>query len=109
MDESWFTEMMSFTREVTGIVLTAFHAEAFNWSLQEKETAGQSIAHLHLHIVPRYPDDFPAPGDWYPKIQHNYNAILDSNYRRQLSDTEMHDIVNKLRLIAAKRKLFSDL
>jgi bis(5'-adenosyl)-triphosphatase len=90
-------EMIMFTRSVTTILLRTFKAEAFNWSVQDKEAAGQTIAHLHMHIVLRFKDDLPDPGDWYPKIQNNHSEILDSASRQRHTPDEMHQIVDLLR------------
>lgn len=100
-------EMILFTRNVTDLLLTTFNAEAFNWSIQEKEAAGQSVSHLHLHIVPRYRGDLPDPGDWYPRIESSYEKILDSENRIKLSDEELWKIVGKLRQAAMERKLYA--
>lgn len=107
LDMLALSEMISFTRGVTEVVLMAFHADAFNWSLQEKQAAGQSIAHLHLHIVPRYPDDLPDPGDWYPRISSNYEEMLDNRNRKKLPDHEMKQIITQLRRIAGQRFLYN--
>jgi diadenosine tetraphosphate (Ap4A) HIT family hydrolase len=34
-----------------------FHAEGFNFAWNEGELAGQSVAHFHLHVLPRKPGD----------------------------------------------------
>lgn len=106
LNDSGLSEMVLFTKKVTELLLAAFHAEAFNWSLQEKEYAGQSVAHLHLHIVPRYQSDFPEPGDWYPKINANFQKVLDSQNRERISDDEMGTIIYRLREMAGKRQLY---
>ncbi len=107
LNDSELSEMIIFTKKVTDLLLTAFSAEAFNWSLQEKEFAGQSVAHLHLHIVPRYKDDLPKPGDWYPKLKTNHEKILDSETRQKLSYDEMEQIINRLRILSEEKQLFS--
>jgi len=97
LSDEQLSEMIIFSRKVTDGLLQVFKAESFNWSLQEKESAGQTIAHLHWHIVLRFPGDMPNPGDWYPKIKSNYREMLDSEFRTKLNAAEMKQIVKKLR------------
>ncbi|MBN2524160.1 MAG: HIT family protein [Bacteroidales bacterium] len=91
------SELAAFSRKITILLLKAFHADAFDWSLQENEAAGQTIPHLHMHIVLRFQGDFQDPGDWYPKIRNNCNDVLDSDKRKRLSRNEMKKIVARLR------------
>ncbi len=94
-------EFIKFSRSVIKILSKAFNTGAFNWTLQEKEEAGQSIAHMHIHIIPRKPEDLPHPGDWYPKLKYNINNILDSHKRERLSREQLKVIVEKLKDISA--------
>lgn len=107
LNQDELIEMTLFARNVTTLLLKAFKAEAFNWSVQDREAAGQTLVHLHMHIVLRYHGDMPEPGDWYPKIRHNFNEILDSVSRDKLSQQEMNQIVNRLRKSAADENLYS--
>jgi bis(5'-adenosyl)-triphosphatase len=92
-------------RKATKILLSAFGTDAFDWSLQEKPEAGQSVEHLHLHIVPRIRKDLKDPGDWYPLVQQNDKMIIDSLGRPRLSKSELEVIVGKLRETAAKTEV----
>src|ERR1035437_6055122 len=58
-------EFLQFGREVTRKLSIFFKTEAFDWIIQENEEAGQSIPHLHLHIILRTKDDLSNAGDWY--------------------------------------------
>lgn len=99
-------QFILFCRDTTKLLLHVFGSESFNWSLQEKEMAGQTVAHMHWHIVPRYLNDLPEPGDWYPKIETNYGEILDSEWREKLNSEEIDTIVAKLRGESMKIGLF---
>ena len=79
------------------ILMKAFHTRAFDWSIQEKPEAGQTIEHLHLHIVPRITDDLIHPGHWYPLIHRNDMEIMDSENRPRLNAQELMVIVEKLK------------
>jgi bis(5'-adenosyl)-triphosphatase len=91
-------------RKALHILLQAFNTEAFDWSIQEKPEAGQSIEHLHLHIVPRVKDDLAHPGHWYPLVQKNDMDMIDSQNRPRLTSQEMKIIVEKLREVARGRE-----
>ena len=95
-DEELF-EFVKFSRTVIKILSKAFNTEGFNWTLQESEEAGQTIAHMHIHIIPRKKEDLAHPGDWYPKLKHNVDDIIDSNKRMKLKADEIRSIVGKLR------------
>lgn len=92
-------EMITFGRNVVKKLLIAFHAQAFNWTIQEGEEAGQTVLHLHLHLIPRKPKDLLQPGDWYPLIReslNNYADVIDSESRPRLTSEEMKKIVYHL-------------
>ncbi|MBN1791697.1 MAG: HIT domain-containing protein [Bacteroidales bacterium] len=94
-------EFFETARITVRILMKAFHTDSFDWSIQEKPEAGQTIEHLHLHIVPRLKDDLKSPGAWYPLIQQNDADIMDSFNRPRLNSEAMVLIVRELKQVAA--------
>lgn len=50
-------DIRSLAESIKEALCSAFGAEGFNCAWNEGATAGQSIPHFHLHIVPRKPGD----------------------------------------------------
>jgi bis(5'-adenosyl)-triphosphatase len=94
------TDFFKIAKTALLILMKAFNTEAFDWSLQEKPEAGQTIEHLHLHIVPRVKNDLLHPGHWYPLVQRNDTDMIDSMNRPRLTAEELKIIVDKLKEVA---------
>jgi len=53
--------MFNMVDEVKRILDDRFHPDGYNIGVNIGETAGQSIFHVHLHLIPRYSGDVPNP------------------------------------------------
>lgn len=91
------SEMMVFARKITSVLKTFFNCDGFDWTIQDGVSAGQTVPHLHLHIIPRKPLDLPESNEWYSKISQNEAQLLDSDQRERLSDEEYNAITNQLK------------
>lgn len=90
-------EMMIFARKITTVLKTVFNSDGFDWTIQDGVSAGQTVSHLHLHIIPRKPLDMPESNEWYTKIPQSEAQLLDSEQRLRLSDDEYNALTNKLK------------
>ena len=61
---------------VSRAVLKATGATAYNLIQNNGHEAGMSIAHVHIHIIPRYPDSTHSFLWKYGKIDHEDAKIL---------------------------------
>lgn len=95
LDEDDLAHFFSFARKVTGFLCGVYKCGAFDWSLQEGTEAGQSVQHLHLHIIPRKPGDLNEGEEWYGLLQHSLDP--ENKERYTLSDTEYHQITSWLK------------
>jgi bis(5'-adenosyl)-triphosphatase len=89
-------EMMIFAREVTKVLISVFNCDGFDWTIQDGVSAGQTVPHLHLHIIPRKPRDLPSENEWYSKIPENERQMLDSKNRERLKIQEYDTITVRL-------------
>lgn len=53
--------MLNLADDVKRIVDEKYHPDGYNIGINVGEAAGQSIFHVHLHLIPRYAGDVPNP------------------------------------------------
>ena len=54
-------QMYDLTKKVKEIIQEKYNPDAYNIGLNNGKEAGQTIHHLHLHIIPRYKGDVKNP------------------------------------------------
>ncbi|ANZ77400.1 BA75_05116T0 [Komagataella pastoris] len=57
-----------------------YNADGLNIAIQDGNAAGQSVPHLHTHLIPRYYPDGYGDGI-YAKLEENEQK-LDNNYKK---------------------------
>jgi bis(5'-adenosyl)-triphosphatase len=116
LKDNEFFAFLLFARQLTSFLVKQFNAEGFDWSIQDGRAAGQTILHVHLHVILRWHGDLPSPGNWYDRLElpvSSYaDAAMDSDSRPRLSPPELSRVVNKLsaeaeayHLVARSRRL----
>ena len=62
--ELTFTEQSAcwlMVNKVEKILMKKFHPDGFNVGINIHEAAGQTVSHVHIHLIPRYKDDVKEP------------------------------------------------
>ncbi|KAF1316239.1 hypothetical protein FI667_g15574, partial [Globisporangium splendens] len=67
-----------------------FGASSLTFAIQDGEAAGQTVRHVHIHILPRAPADFVNNDDIYTEIEkHERSLKVDNETRTPHSEDEM--------------------
>ncbi|MCR4936941.1 MAG: HIT family protein [Lachnospiraceae bacterium] len=57
LPEETAAQAMVLAKRLSARLMEKLHADGLNLVQNNKETAGQTVKHFHLHIIPRYKDD----------------------------------------------------
>lgn len=90
--------LMPFCMKVINVLTEVFKPQGFDVTIQDGSVAGQSVSHTHVHIIARYTNDLPNPGDWYPMLEDSQATVIDSFERPKHTETELVQIASNLRL-----------
>jgi len=82
-------EMLPFAARIARLLMAVYGCTGYDLSLQEGVSAGQTLEHLHLHLIPRREGDLTS-GNWHA-------TLIDSAARRRLTPEEMAEEVSRLR------------
>ena len=65
LDEALAGKVFVLAKKLAGKMKAALGCDGFNLIQNNGETAGQTVFHFHLHLIPRYKDDKAGIG-WKP-------------------------------------------
>ena len=106
LSEAEAHEVVPFVIKVNRILSELFKTQDFDISIQDGIAAGQTVMHLHIHIIPRILGDLPNAGDWYDLLYNDDKNVIDSAMRPKLSKEKLNNIT--LRLKNTSQKIFND-
>ncbi|KAL1722345.1 HIT-like domain-containing protein [Schizophyllum commune] len=77
LDDSELSSLMKSVQRVGRVVERAFGADALTIACQDGKAAGQSIPHVHFHILPRKltGDRFANNDDIYPELEKSEGGL----------------------------------
>ncbi len=61
MTEAEVSAMNTLLREVKKRLDSELHPDGYNIGVNVNAAAGQSVFHVHMHLIPRYIGDTPSP------------------------------------------------
>lgn len=61
LTETERSALYSLIEQGNKLLTELFRPDGFNFGINQGETAGQTIPHLHLHVIPRYAGDMADP------------------------------------------------
>ncbi|KAL3932855.1 MAG: hypothetical protein SGBAC_010655 [Bacillariaceae sp.] len=64
-----YTDLWLTVRQVQSALAKHFKVDAFNVAVQDGRAAGQSVPHVHVHILPRKSGDFERNDDVYDALE----------------------------------------
>ncbi|TIA69048.1 hypothetical protein E3P81_03828 [Wallemia ichthyophaga] len=80
-------------QRVGKVVESVWRSNALTVSVQDGVDAGQTVPHIHVHVLPRKPNDFPSSDQIYDElqkqnIQGNYEELIKNAKIKMDSDRQ---------------------
>ena len=61
LDDMELKDLYSVLHQTKVLLLETYLPDGFNIGINEGEAAGQTVPHLHIHLIPRYEGDVVCP------------------------------------------------
>lgn len=98
------TDLFLSVHQISKGIEEFYCADAMNIAIQDGEAAGQSVPHVHVHILPRRKGDFQRNDQVYDELD---NQNLDKAYQTNFSDNRLPRSISAMEEEALKlRELF---
>ncbi|GAA5996556.1 hypothetical protein JCM5350_002193 [Sporobolomyces pararoseus] len=99
------TDLFKSVHEISRVIEKEFKAQALNVALQDGPLAGQSVPHVHVHIIPRKAKDFEPLDEMYTALD---SKDLDAEFRQayESRQTRSERKANESALLEKERTQF---
>ncbi|KXS18826.1 HIT-like protein [Gonapodya prolifera JEL478] len=87
------------------VIENQYGGEGLTVAIQDGPAAGQTVKHVHVHIIPRRSGDYPHNDDIYEDIQHGSLAAVNALAERDghIAATGLHHSISKTPTIERSR------
>jgi len=72
--------LFSALKRVTKLLEDKLHPDGFNIGINQGEVSGQSVEHLHIHVIPRYKGD--GGGSLHSIVKHPPEEDLQETHKK---------------------------
>lgn len=83
------SDLILSAQTVGRIVEKQYGGEALTLSIQDGKAAGQTVAHVHVHLIPRRKGDWANNDDIYPELD-----AKEKEMAKQLEETKKKGVDN---------------
>lgn len=87
------SDLFCSTQKIAEVVQKEFQGTSLTISIQDGPEAGQTIEHVHVHILPRKKNDFLSNDDIYKELDR-HDKENDGIYK-EMSELDMTDAVDR--------------
>ncbi|KAJ3199797.1 hypothetical protein HK099_003005, partial [Clydaea vesicula] len=119
LDNEEVVDIFETVQKVSKVIEKEYNAESMTLTIQDGPSAGQTVPHFHVHIIPRRKGDFANNDDIYNAIDEKSKEALielqkkkvkvDNENRKARTQDEMAKESEKLRLQYFKDCQFEDI
>ena len=89
MEEELYLKLFPVARNIAALIKEKIpETTAINYFIADGEDAGQEVFHVHLHVIPRKPND----GFKFVFDEEYYNRILSEKEREEVKNKLLNDI-----------------
>ena len=91
-------DLFDTVHKISPVLEKHYNAEALNIAMQDGKVAGQSVPHVHVHMLPRRPNDFKRNDDVYEHLENQHlDRVIEEEERRPRTLEEMAQEATTLR------------
>ena len=93
MDE--LADLWYLAQQMSVVLEKKYEAKSMTFAIQDGKYAGQTIDHVHIHVIPRYPKDFEKNDEIYVELEKEASqyaqpiGIVDDEQRKPRTMEQM--------------------